>query len=89
MIKKTIFVLCRRRRKSHPDADKSADWNQGKLIHYGRSELKQSDHRPVIAIIDIEIFQIDKELRQGVFREVIQFLGPPDATIVIHVSSNF
>lgn len=75
-----------RRRKSHPDADKSPDWNQGKLIHYGRSELKQSDHRPVIAIIDIEIFQIDQELRQRVFREVIQFLGPPDATIVIHVS---
>lgn len=78
-----------RRRKSHPDADKSADWNQGKLIHYGRSELKQSDHRPVIAIIDIEIFQIDPELRQQVFREVIQFLGPPDATIVIHVSFFF
>lgn len=77
-----------RRRKSHPDSDKSADWNQGRLIHYGRSELKQSDHRPVIAIIDIEIFQIDQELRQNVFREVIQFLGPPDATIVIHVSLN-
>ncbi|KAJ6608640.1 Synaptojanin-1, partial [Pseudolycoriella hygida] len=79
-----------RRRQSHPDANKSVDWNQGKLIHYGRSELKQSDHRPVIAIIDIEIFQIDQDLRQRVFGEVIQFLGPPDATIVIHAehSSN-
>lgn len=78
-----------RRRKAHPDADKSPGWHQGKLIHYGRSELKQSDHRPVIAIIDIEIFQIDQHLRQKVFGEVIQFLGPPDATIVIHVSFAF
>lgn len=70
-----------RRRKSHPDTDKS-----GKLVHYGRSELKQSDHRPVIAIIDIEISQIDETLRQKVFYDVIRDLGPPDATIVIHVS---
>lgn len=30
-----------RRRKSHPDADKAEGWQHGKLIHYGRSELKQ------------------------------------------------
>lgn len=75
-----------RRRKPHPDADKSPDWHNGKLIHYGRSELKQSDHRPVIAIIDIEISQINQDLRRNVFHDVIRDLGPPDATIVIHVS---
>lgn len=75
-----------RRRKQHPDADKSPGWTNGKLIHYGRSELKQSDHRPVIAIIDIEIAQIDVDRRRAVFHDVIKDLGPPDATIVIHVS---
>lgn len=74
-----------RRRKSHPDAERLASgWSSGKLVHYGRSELKQSDHRPVIAIIDIEISQIDVERRKLVFHDVVTHLGPPDATIVIH-----
>ncbi|XP_033253921.1 synaptojanin-1-like [Drosophila miranda] len=60
-------------------------WNPGKLIHYGRSELKQSDHRPVIAIIDAEIREIDQQRRRTVFEQVIRDLGPPDSTIVVHV----
>lgn len=78
-----------RRRKSHPDAERGAisGWTSGKLVHYGRSELKQSDHRPVIAIIDIEIAQIDVDRRKAVFHEVIKHLGPPDATIVIHAET--
>lgn len=55
----------------------------GKLLHYGRSELKQSDHRPVIAVIDIEIRRIEQEKREQVFYQVIEDLGPPDGTIII------
>ena len=72
-----------RRRKQIPDAEKLPNWNPGKLVHYGRAELKQSDHRPVIAIIDIEIHEIDKQKRSGVFNDVIKDLGPPDGTILI------
>lgn len=72
-----------RRRKPHPDADKAPDWHPGQLVHYGRSDLKQSDHRPVMAIIDIEISEIDTNRRKKVFHDVILDLGPPDATIVI------
>lgn len=61
-------------------------WSPGKLVYYGRSELKQSDHRPVIAIIDIEVSQLDIERRQLVFNEVIQDLGPPDATIIVYLN---
>ncbi|CAD7089489.1 unnamed protein product [Hermetia illucens] len=75
-----------RRRKPLAESDLASDWNPGVLVHYGRSELKQSDHRPVIAIIDVDILEIDNDLRQGVFKAVIQDLGPPDATIVIHVN---
>ncbi|XP_068145428.1 synaptojanin-1 [Drosophila tropicalis] len=74
-----------RRRKALAEGDFGAAWNPGKLIHYGRSELKQSDHRPVIAIIDAEIMEIDQQRRRLVFEQVIRDLGPPDSTIVIHV----
>ncbi|OAD59092.1 Synaptojanin-1 [Eufriesea mexicana] len=73
-----------KRRKQVPDIDSPTDWNQGKLIHYGRAELKQSDHRPVIAIIDVDIHCVEYEKREQVFKEVIQDLGPPDGTIVVN-----
>lgn len=74
-----------KRRKQRPDSD--SDWSPGYLIHYGRAELKQSDHRPVIAIIDVDVYQVNDFQRDAVFLEVIQDLGPPDATIIIHVDN--
>lgn len=72
-----------RRRKQIVESEMCPDWNPGTLLHYGRADLKQSDHRPVIAILDIEIAKIDTERRQMVFHDVIKDLGPPDATIVV------
>ena len=72
-----------KRRKQVPDIDSPTDWNPGNLIHYGRAELKQSDHRPVIAVIDVDIHCVEPEKREQVFKEVIQDLGPPDGTIVV------
>lgn len=64
------------------DAD-NPNFNPGKLLFYGRAELKQSDHRPVVAILDVEYSLIDVDKRSRVFNQVIQDLGPPDATVVI------
>lgn len=74
-----------KRRKQIPESD--CEWNPGQLVYYGRAELKQSDHRPVIAIIDIDVYQVDESRRDCVFMEVIQDLGPPDATIIVHVNN--
>lgn len=65
------------------DAD-NPNWNPGRLLFYGRAELKQSDHRPVVGILDIEVATIDINRRSEVFNDVIKSLGPPDATVVIH-----
>lgn len=65
------------------DAD-NPSWSPGRLLFYGRAELKQSDHRPVVAILDIEIANINTDKRSDAFNEVIMSLGPPDATVVIH-----
>lgn len=36
-------------------------------------------------MVDIDIYRVDDERRKQVFMEVIQDLGPPDATVVVQV----
>ncbi|XP_020371201.2 synaptojanin-1 isoform X1 [Rhincodon typus] len=62
-------------------------WSPGTLVYYGRAELKTSDHRPVVATIDIDIFEVDPEARQRVYGEVIALQGPPDGTVVVSLTS--
>ncbi|XP_058798856.1 synaptojanin-1 isoform X2 [Phymastichus coffea] len=83
----TDRVLWKRRKFLYND-EGDEDWNIGKLIYYGRGELKQSDHRPVVAIVDIEIQCTDQLQRCHVFRQVIQNLGPPDGTVIIQLDEN-
>ncbi|XP_031815209.1 synaptojanin-1 isoform X1 [Sarcophilus harrisii] len=63
-------------------------WNPGTLLHYGRAELKTSDHRPVVALIDIDIFEVDAEARQNIYKEVIATQGPSDGTILVSIKSS-
>ncbi|XP_032888469.1 synaptojanin-1 isoform X2 [Amblyraja radiata] len=65
----------------------TSSWSPGTLIYYGRAELKTSDHRPVVAIIDVDIFDIDPDARQRVYKEVIAEQGPPDGTVVVSLTS--
>ncbi|KAM4047691.1 synaptojanin-1 isoform 3-T3 [Anomaloglossus baeobatrachus] len=62
-------------------------WNPGTLLHYGRAELKTSDHRPVVALMDIDIFETEAEERQKIYKEVIATQGPPDGTIMVSIQS--
>ncbi|XP_044740871.1 synaptojanin-1 [Chrysoperla carnea] len=71
------------RRRVDPDSDGSSSSVVGECVYYGRTELKQSDHRPVFAVIDIDINVIDAEQRLQVYYQVLQYLGPPDGTICI------
>lgn len=73
-----------KRRQQALDNIRHEEWSAGHLVHYGRAELKQSDHRPVIAVIDIEARKIDVDKRQEVFYQVIADLGPPDGTVIVH-----
>ena len=61
---------------SHP-------WSPGRLLFYGRAELKQSDHRPVLAVLEVDIYRVDQRKRADVKEEVKMSLGPSDPTIVI------
>ena len=48
----TDRILWKRRK---PQGMSSDNFQEPKLVFYGRAELKQSDHRPVIGIVDIQV----------------------------------
>ncbi|XP_064454361.1 synaptojanin-2 isoform X4 [Mirounga angustirostris] len=62
-------------------------WSPGALKYYGRAELQASDHRPVLAIVEVEVQEVDVGARETVFREVSSFQGPLDATVVVNLQS--
>ncbi|KAM7398098.1 hypothetical protein PAMA_006125 [Pampus argenteus] len=70
--------------EDHPDNP----WSPGTLKYYGRAELKTSDHRPVVAIIDVDILEVDPEDRHQVYKDVIALQGPPDGTILVSLCSS-
>ena len=43
-----------------------AGWSEGQLVWYGRAELKQSDHRPVLAVVDVQARVVDSVKREQV-----------------------
>ncbi|XP_032263460.1 synaptojanin-2 isoform X3 [Phoca vitulina] len=71
------------------DADSTVrhSWSPGALKYYGRAELQASDHRPVLAIVEVEVQEVDVGARETVFREVSSFQGPLDATVVVNLQS--
>ncbi|XP_067398580.1 synaptojanin-2 isoform X1 [Emydura macquarii macquarii] len=75
------------------DSDLSAEtkakhtWTPGALMYYGRAELQASDHRPVLAIVEVEVQEVDVAARESVFQEVSSFQGPLDATVMINLQS--
>ncbi|XKL60981.1 hypothetical protein PGB90_008038 [Kerria lacca] len=75
-----------KRSKLFPEEDQMDYWNPGKLIHYGRAELKQSDHRPVICILEVEILKVDPQKRERIFKNVLEIVGPLDGTIILKMS---
>ena len=58
-------------------------WHPGRLLHYGRAELKTSDHRPVAALLEVDVFRIDEKARDGTRKEVLEAMGPVDATVMV------
>ncbi|KAG8583391.1 hypothetical protein GDO81_008392 [Engystomops pustulosus] len=62
-------------------------WCPGALVYYGRAEIPSSDHRPVLAIVEVEVQEVDVEAREKVFQEISSSQGPLDATVEIHIDS--
>jgi len=81
----TDRVLWRRRTPQGPLPD---DWSEGRVVWYGRAELKQSDHRPVLAVIDIQARKVDTAKREQVISDLLSKLGTHDGTVVVTPCTN-
>uniref|UniRef100_A0A7N8XDL8 phosphoinositide 5-phosphatase n=1 Tax=Mastacembelus armatus TaxID=205130 RepID=A0A7N8XDL8_9TELE len=68
--------------------DPDYSWTPGTLKYYGRAELKTSDHRPVVAVIDVDILEVDPKARHQVYKDVIAMQGPPDGTILVSLCTS-
>lgn len=44
--------------------------------------------RPVVAIMDVDILEVDPEARHQVYKDVIALQGPPDGTIMVSLCSS-
>ncbi|XP_065175283.1 synaptojanin-1-like [Sycon ciliatum] len=62
----------------------SCPFNHGSLAYYGRAELKISDHRPVVAVVDVEVEKVNLSRRNATHKKVEDLLGPADPTIIVH-----
>ena len=81
-----------RKRNLHPGSKDSNDWplegrrpDAGTAFWYGRAELKQSDHRPVFGIFDIEVLKLETEKREKIFEDALEGVGPADGSILLQV----
>ncbi|XP_065051378.1 synaptojanin-1-like [Rhopilema esculentum] len=63
-------------------------WNPGRILYYGRAELKTSDHRPVIAVVAIQLQIVDQKKLAKVHNEKMKSLGPANPTVVIEVDNS-
>ncbi|KAM8952955.1 synaptojanin-2 [Pelodytes ibericus] len=62
-------------------------WTPGALMYYGRAELPTSDHRPVLAIVEVDVQEVEVTSRERVFQEITSSQGPLDATVEVHIIS--
>ena len=60
-------------------------WSPGTCQWYGRAELKQSDHRPILCVLDVEVLRVDESKREGFFEEAMSAVGPPDGSVLLQV----
>lgn len=62
-------------------------WSPGALMYYGRAELPSSDHRPVLAFVEVEIQEVVVTAQERVLQAISSTQGPLDATVVVQLLS--
>ncbi|XP_032229504.2 synaptojanin-1 [Nematostella vectensis] len=69
--------------EANPETLGNIHFHPGKVLYYGKAELKTSDHRPVVGLIEVEIQKVDWEHQHQIHDHVMQSMGPADPTVVV------
>ena len=75
----TDRILFTRRRPAGPLA---RDWRDGDIVTYTRAELKVSDHRPVLAVFEVQAREVDTEARARVIRDTVAGVMTWDGMVI-------
>ncbi|XP_012937640.1 synaptojanin-1 [Aplysia californica] len=81
----TDRVLWRVKRLSEDDDPEERE-KQVKLLLYARAELRTSDHRPVMALFDVETPVLEEDKKSAVLNQVVSEQGPPDGTVIVSMA---
>ena len=46
-------------------------WSDGDIVSYTRADLKQSDHRPVLAVFDVQVRDVDIRERDKIIDDIV------------------
>ena len=79
----TDRILFTRRKPAGPLA---RDWRDGDIVSYTRAELKVSDHRPVLAVFQVQAREVDTDMRARVVRDTVigAIVASPERDMVSH-----
>ena len=83
----TDRILWRRRNPDPAQGQTKPLTSPGSAHWYGRAELKQSDHRPVFGVFDIEVLKLDTDKREQVFKEALDNIGPSDGSVLLQFAN--
>ena len=76
----TDRILFTRRKPAGPLA---RDWRDGDIVSYTRAELKVSDHRPVLAVFQVQARELDTDKRARVIRDIVAGAMTWDGMLVV------
>ena len=76
----TDRILFKRRK---PGGNCPSDWKDGEIVSYDRVNLKQSDHRPVFAMFDVETRYVDTETRERITSDLVTSCVSYDGNIIL------
>ncbi|XP_055343352.1 synaptojanin-1-like isoform X2 [Paramacrobiotus metropolitanus] len=59
------------------------EWNDFNIVYYGRMEIRTSDHRPVSALVEVDVHVTDAHKCEEVLNDILDHLGPSDGTVLV------
>jgi hypothetical protein len=81
-------VLWKRRRLTAQDRENSK-FDTGKCLYYGRADVRLSDHRPVSALIEVEVNKVIPKKQIEVLNKVMkELVGPFQVVLVVKTHTN-